>query len=552
MQAKFTPKEKKFMDKVYIIGHKNPDTDSICSAISYCELKKALGVTNCVAGRLGSINKETEFALNYFDVAPPILIESVKTQISDIDYDNTNLLYPYMTIKQVWETMKITQNKMLPIIENLEDKRMKGIISLGDVTRFNMETFDENTLAKYETTFANIAEVLGAEVLMGNGQLSDIVKGKVVSFTGKNAIHSLDSNSVVIASEDADIDKIAMFNVKCIILTDGFQVVPPKGFDGIMLSTKETLFCVIRNIGLAVSVRQVMEQKDIISFNEKDFVEDIRDVMIKLKYRNFPVLDSDKNVLGTISGRHLMEVKNKKVIVVDHNERSQSVDGLEQAHILEIVDHHRVGDIQTNYPILFRNEPVGSTATIVAAMYKENDIVPEKKIAGILLSAILSDTLLFKSPTCTEMDKLMAKRMAEIAEIHIEHYGKQLLNIGINIEGKTPKELFDIDYKEFEYNKYRLVVSQVNAASEEGIKNIKGMMLPYIKKIAKEKAYNIVMFIITDILNGGSEIIYAGDAKQIVKELYHSTSNETTGYLPGVISRKKQVMPQLLNKLSYY
>lgn len=541
------------MEKIYVIGHKNPDTDSVCSAIAYCNFKKLLGVENCIPARLGNINKETEFVLNYFDVPVPQLIESVRTQVADIDYYKLNMVYPHVTIKQVWEIMKSTQIKLLPIIESPEERRMVGIVSLGDVTRFNMEVVDENSLANYNVTFFNIAEVLKAEVLAGSDQLFDTVKGPLVISPTSESIDNLDENAVIITGEGIDIDKVLKSKVKYIILANGYKIRPvPKYFKGVILSTPCSIFNIINDISLAVPVGEIMRTKDIVYFNENDFIDDIRDIMAKWRFRNFPILDSGNNVLGTLSRRHLLNIKNKKVILIDHNERSQSVDGLEQAQILEIIDHHRVGDIQTNYPIYFRNEPVGSTATIIGTMYLENNLLPDKKTAGLLLSAIISDTLLFKSPTSTSIDKSIATKLSAVAELDITEYGKCVLHSGIHLENKTPEELLYSDIKEYTFNKYRFAIAQVNTVDINQIDKMRGEIIDYIRKISKDKGYNITALMVTDILNGGSEILYAGDSIDVMKELFNSTSDETTGFLPGIVSRKKQVIPQILNKLSYY
>ena len=541
------------MDKIYVIGHKNPDTDSICSSIAYCNFKRLLGVENCVPGRLGNINKETEFVLNYFNMPAPLHIESVKTQVSDIEYDKLNMLYPHVTIKQVWETIKSTQIKLLPIIESPEERKMVGVVSLGDVTRFNMETFEEDSLSKYNTSFFNIAEVLRAEVIAGNDQLFDAVNGTIFTCTNIEILNKIGKNSILITGSGIDIEKVLKSNIKCIVLSDGYKIdTVPKYFKGVLLSTPYSLFNIVKHISLAVPVGEIMKAKDVVYFNESDFIDDIRDIMVKWRFRNFPILDSGNNVLGTLSRRHLLNVKSKRVILVDHNEKSQAVHGLEQSQILEIIDHHRVGDIQTNYPIYFRNEPVGCTATIIGNMYLENDLLPDKRTAGLLLSAIISDTLLFKSPTCTHIDKSMAQKLSAVAELDIEEYGKRMLHSGTHLEDKSPEELLYTDFKEFSFNKYRFAVAQVNTVNLEKIGKIKDEILPFINKVSKEKGYNLTALMITDILNGGSEILYAGDSVDIMKELFNSNSEETTGYLPGIISRKKQVIPQILNKLSYY
>lgn len=540
------------MDKVYIIGHKNPDTDSICSAIAYSSFKRLQGMDNCVPVRLGKINRETEFVLEYFNLSLPQLIESVMTQVSDIDYDKLVMLHPHVTIKQVWETMQSTQTKLLPIISSPEERKMVGVVSLGDITRFNMETFEENTLAKHKTSFFNVSEVINAQVLAGNEQLPDTISGTIITCTNTEVLGCADKNAVVIISEGADIESVLNSGVKCIILTDSYKISVPGHFKGIVLSTPYSIFNVIKVISLAVSVREVMKTKDILYFNETDFIDDVKDIMAKWRIRNFPVLDSGNNAVGTLSGRHLLNVKSKNVILIDHNERAQSVHGLEQAHILEIIDHHRVGDIQTGYPIYFRNEPVGCTGTIIGTMYLENGLLPDKKTAGLLLSSIISDTLLFQSPTCTPTDKSMARKLSAVAELDIDEYGKTMLRSGSHLEDKPPEELLYTDFKEFNFNQYHFAVGQVNTVNMEKMGSMKKDILLCMRDISREKGYDIIALMVTDILDGGSEILYAGQSVGIMKELFNSGSDESSGYLPGVVSRKQQVIPQIINKLSYF
>ena len=541
------------MDKIYIVGHKNPDTDSICSAIAYANLKKLTGTENYVPARLGEINKETEFALNYFNQPIPELIETVLTQVSDIDYYKIDMVYPHMTIKQVWETMKSTQTKLLPIIASPEERKMAGVISVGDITQFHMETFGENSLTKFNTSFYNIVQVLNAEVLSGEEQLFDVIDGDIVACTNIDVLNNIAKNTVMIVSGTNHIDEIFKADLKCIILTDDCRVETiPESFKGVLVSTRCSIFEVIKNISLSIPIGEIMKTDDIVYFNESDFVDDIKDIMAKWKFRNFPIVDESNNVIGTLAGRHLMNIPRKKIILVDHNETSQAVFGLEQSQILEIIDHHRVADIQTNYPIYFRNEPVGSTATIVGSMYVENDLLPDKMIAGLLLSAIISDTLLFKSPTCTKVDKAMAQKLAAIAKLDINEYGKLLLHAGVQLDNKTPEELVYTDFKEFSFNKYHFAVGQVNTAGMEALERMRSDILSFIKEVSKEKGYNIVALMVTDIMNAGSEILYAGDAVMVMKDLFNSVSEETTGFLPGIVSRKKQVVPQILNKLSHY
>ena len=541
------------MDKVYIIGHKNPDTDSICSAIAYENFKKQMGIHNCVPARLGKLNKETEFVLNYFNQAVPELVETVLPQISDVDYYKLNVLYPYMPIKDAWQIIKEKGIKLLTVIEGIKKKNLVGVISTGDIARFNMEVFGQSSLAKYKTTFYNVAQVLNAVVLYGENQLHDTIDGDITLCGNLNILKKINKNSILIVTESSYIEKIMKSDLKCVILGDACEVQNiPKTFKGLILKTTLSAIEIIKNIGLAVPVGEIMRTEDIVAFQESDFIDEIKDTLANMRYRHFPVMDDENSVLGTLSRRHLINIPRKKVILVDHNEKSQSVEGLEQAQVLEIIDHHRVADVQTSYPVFFRNEPVGSTATIIGNMFFQSNMLLDKTVAGLLLSAIISDTLLFKSPTCTELDRNTAQRLSEIAELDINEFGKKMLHAGAVLKDKTPQELLFNDLKEFSVNNYRFAVGQVNTASMEALDEIRSELMDYLKLICMERGYNLIALMVTDIINGGSEIIFSGDLSRVIKELFNSDKEETTGFLKGVVSRKKQVVPQLLNRLANY
>lgn len=542
-------------DILYITGHINPDTDSICSAIAYAEFKNKTGNIHAIPIRLGEVNEECKFALEYWGVNKPPLIKSVKMQVSDLNLDKVAPIYQEISLKTAWSIMKKNNMKTLPVIDS--DNNFLGIISLSDLTSAYMDIWDTNILSKSGTKLDNILDTLSANCIYMQEKGSNF-KGKIVvaAMEPNTASEIIEEGDIVICGNQEDIQiAIINCNASLMIITDNHKPTDEviefaKKKACTLITTPYDSFTCSRLITQSIPVSYVMIKDNIIKFRTDDLVDDIKDIMIKTRYRSYPVVDKNNHVIGTISRYHLISHNKKKVILVDHNEKTQSVHGIEDAEVLEIIDHHRIADIQTKQPIYFRNEPVGSTSTIIASIFFENGIRPSKKIAGLLCSAIISDTLLFKSPTSTNVDKIMLKRLAKIANIDINSYAKEMFKAGASFKDKTAKEVFYQDFKIFNLNEYKVGVSQISTMDVESFFPMRKEMIELMNLEAKNFNFNLLVFMLTDILNDGSEIFVVGENKEdIISMAFNIDLQGNSIYIPGILSRKKQVIPPLSEAL---
>jgi manganese-dependent inorganic pyrophosphatase len=536
-------------DIIYITGHKNPDTDSICSAVAYSELKKKLGF-NAVPARLGEINRETEFILEYFYVPVPEYLHTVKTQVCDLNIDNVIPVSPDVSIKTAWMLMKRNNLKTLPVVD--DNERLIGVATLSDITNKYMDTLENNIIAASKTPLRNIMETLNAKLITGKYDDFKTTGNVVVAALSPEQMKPfIDRGDIVIAGNRNDTQLMAMeLGASCIIITGGYDIdkellEKAKENNCIVMITPFDTFTTARLINQSIPIKHVMTTDNLIIFNLDDFIDEIKDKMLQTRYRSYPVVDDNNRIQGFISRYHLISQKRKKIILMDHNEKVQSVHGIDEAEILEIIDHHRIADVQTGRPIYFRNEPVGSTSTIVANMYFENGIRPSKNIAGIMCAAILSDTLKFKSPTCTYIDIMTAERLAEIADIQMEEFALSMFRAGSSLQDKSPEEIFYQDFKEFTLGKYKIGIGQVNTIGSDDMKEIKKSILDYMNTVCKNKNYNLVMIMLTDIIEEGSEILFVGEDKELIAKAFNVHMENNSVYLPGVVSRKKQVVPPL-------
>lgn len=533
-------------DIIYIFGHKNPDTDSISAAIAYAELKKRLGF-NAIAKRLGDINQETDFVLNYFNIPKPDILPTVKTQVSDLNLDKVIPISPDSSIKTAWMLMKKNNVKTLAVID--ENEKFLGLVTLSNITSKYMDTLENNII---KTPLRNILETLNAKIIFGDeAKFNSNGKIVVAALSPESMKPFIEKGDIVIIGNRKDSQKKAIeLGANCLIITGGFSAEDEilklaKQNNCIIINTPNDTYTTARLINQSIPVKYVMTTENIISFHIDDFVDEIRDKMLQTRYRSYPVLDENNKIYGFISRYHLISQKKKQVILVDHNERSQTVHGIDDAEILEIIDHHRVADIQTGKPIFFRNEPVGSTSTIIAGMYFENGIRPPKNIAGLLCAAIISDTVKFKSPTCTYIDKITAERLAEIAGIDIESFALEMFRAGTSLQNRTPEEIFFQDFKEFKLGKYKIGISQVNTMNVESLGETKNDLLTFMNKLCNEKGYDLLIIMLTDIIREGSEIIFTGKEKDLIAKAFNVDVHNNFVFLPGVISRKKQIIPPL-------
>ena len=542
-------------DIIYVTGHKNPDSDSICAAYAYSEFKNKIGETKTVACRLGDENQETQFILDYFDAEAPKFLNTVKLKVEDLQFDNISPISPDISLKTAWTIMRDKNIKTLPVAD--ENNHLLGVLSVANLTSCYMDIWDNRILAKSNTTLDNIIDTLSAKVCYVNEDIK--------FFPGKIAVTAMQPDTMTEHIEEGDIAIVGdreeaqaaliNLNVSLMIVTGGYapseKIISLAKEHGVtVIVTQHDSFTASRLIVQSIPVGYVMVKENIVSFTTDDLVDDIKGVMAETRFRSYPVLDQNGRVVGTVSRYHLISNHKKKVIQVDHNERGQSVDGLEDAEVVEIIDHHRVADIQTNNPIYFRNEPVGSTSTIVAKCFFENGIRPSRKAAGLLCGAIISDTLLFRSPTCTPQDKYICKKLAEIAGINIEEFAKEMFKAGTSLKGKTVEQIFNTDFKPFTIEGTKVGISQVNTMDIEGFMPLKEEMLNYMDQKAKEAGLEMVMLLLTDILNEGSEILVTGAKPEIVEKAFKITLKDKGAFLPGVLSRKKQVVPPITNAIT--
>ena len=541
---------------VYVSGHKNPDTDSICSAIAYSYLLNATNKYNAVPVRLGEVNRETEYVLKRFGVEHPVLLKTVKQKVEDLNYDKVTVFSKDLTLKTAWFLLKQQNLKSAPILD--EHGQLLGLLSTSNIIEGYMDQWDSEVLKKAKTPDENVIDTLEANVIYLNEALK-VINGDIhiAAMSGNEAKKRIHENDVVIVGGDRSDDLEELISVKpsLIILTGSLtsneHVVNKCKEQGIsIVSTPFNTYQTSQQIVQAVPVEYVMIKGDIKTFSTDDTLDYMKEVMSETRYRGYPVIDLNNRCVGSISRFALLKGLRKKVILVDHNERGQSIPGIEEADILEIVDHHRVADIQTVGPLLFRGEPLGSTATIVTRMFEEQDVEMPSHIAGLLLGAVVSDTLLFKSPTCTPVDTKIAKKLAEIAGVDIQEFAMEMFKAGTSLVGKTVDEIFNQDFKKFSFDNLQVGVAQVNSMDIEGFLPYKKDMLDYMNKFAEDNNLEFTLLLLTDIINANSEIFVGGPRPELVEKAFNVQLTDRQGTLEGVISRKKQVVPAITAVMS--
>ena len=541
---------------VYVSGHRNPDTDSICSAIAYSYLLNATNKYNAVPVRLGEINRETEYVLKRFGVEHPVLLKTVKQKVEDLNYDKVTVFSKDLTLKTAWFLLKQQNLKSAPILD--EHGQLLGLLSTSNIIEGYMDQWDSEVLKKAKTPVENVIDTLEANVIYLNESLK-VVEGDIhiAAMSGSEAKKRIHENDVVIVGGDRSDDLEELISVKpsLIVLTGSLtadeNVVKKCEEQGIsIISTPFNTYQTSQQIVQAIPVEYVMIKGDIKTFSTDDTLDYMKEVMSETRYRGYPVIDLNNRCVGSISRFALLKGLRKKVILVDHNERGQSIPGVEEADILEIVDHHRVADIQTVGPLLFRGEPLGSTATIVTKIFDELDVEMPSHIAGLLLGAVVSDTLLFKSPTCTPVDTKFAKKLAEIAGVDIQEFAMEMFKAGTSLVGKTVDEIFNQDFKKFSFDNLQVGVAQVNSMDIEGFLPYKKDMLDYMNKFAEDNNLEFTLLLLTDIINANSEIFVGGPRPELVEKAFNVQLTECQGTLAGVISRKKQVVPAITAVMS--
>ena len=544
----------KNQERIYVIGHKNPDTDSICSAIAYADIKNRTSQkARYIAKRAGQINEETEYVLNRFGMQPPGYLSNIGTQVKDMDIRMSPEADKSMSLKNAWDLMMEKSIVSLPIRD--AEGQLEGLITIGDIAKTYMDTTDSYLLSRAKTQYKRIAETIEGIVIEGN-EHGYFAKGKVLVGTANPDMlkdYIEEDDLLIMGDREEDHLQAIAQNVSCIIVGMGIEVsekvikLAHEKNIIIIMSPFDT-FTIARLINQSIPVKYIMKTENLVTFNTEDFTDDIQNEMIKHRHRAFPVINKKGKCIGTISRRNFLDMHKKKVALVDHNEKDQAVDNIEKAEIVEIIDHHKLGSLETMTPISFRNQPVGCTATILYQMYGEQKLEISPTIAGLLCAAIISDTLMFRSPTCTLSDKMAAGALALIAGIDIEKFAREMFKAGSNLKDKSPEEIFYQDYKKFiAEGDINFGVGQISSMDKDELMEIKERLVPFMVSECGRHGVTRVYFMLTNIIDESTELLYYGDGSEEMARLaFHMEPSDGYFDLKGVVSRKKQLIPALM------
>ena len=540
--------------KVVVIGHRNPDTDSICSAIAYAELKNKTSDLVCEARRAGKMNQETEFVLKKFGVTPPRMCTDVNPKIRDVDYREMPGIPGSTSLRKAWEIMRDQQIDTLPVTS--ADNELEGIITVKDIATANMDVFDTGVLATSRTTYKNILETLGGTMVVGNeNAVCTTGHIKIGTATPEMLENNVEKGDIVILTNRYESQLCAIEKeASLIIICNGAKVgrtiqrIAEETGVAIMTAPCDT-YAAGKLMSQCAPISYYMTRDDIMKFTLVTPVADVTRVMAKVRHRYFPILDEDGKYCGMVSRRNIIALRKRRIILVDHNEATQAVEGFDQAEILEIIDHHRIGNLETDGPVYFRNQPVGCTATIVTQMYDENGVTIEPKTAGLLLAAILSDTLVFRSPTCTPIDVATAKRLAKIAGVDMDEFALEMFEAGENLAGKTPEEVFLQDFKVFMCGDVRFGVAQGSYMTRKNLKAAEKLLKPYLPEAMNKQNVEDLYMLLTDVPKEESVVICTGrHAAEMLRSGFEMEPDADDSWtLPGVVSRKKQFIPALMS-----
>ena len=535
------------MDPIYVFGHRNPDTDSVVSAMAYAALMNALGEGEYVPARLGHLNDETSFLLNRFGFEAPLRINNVRTQVADIDYDRPPRLSAKVPISRAWEIIRDNPSlSALPVTN--DSARLFGIVTAGVIAEHDMESI-QNPVVKDVPVF-NLLSALEGRIINNDEDVFDTVSGEVViALPGpSDCLKGVKPGSIVICGHQPDVVEQALaLQASCVILCQCDLAEKYRGISAgtCIIASPCDAYRAARMIYQAVPVERIAFTDRLVTFHLDDYIDDVRDTVLQSRYRSYPILDADGHVMGTLSRYHLLRPRRKRVVLVDHNEKSQSVPGLEQAEIVAIIDHHRLADVQTGSPVFMRNEPVGSTTSIVATMYQEHGLMPSEQLAGLMAAAILSDTVLFKSPTCTARDRRLAERLARIAGIDLDKLGHEMFSAAASAD-KPACELLASDFMDFHIGGHTLGIGQVACLASEEMMGRVPEFLGEMDRIRGEKHYDMVLLMLTDVLREGTELVFSGD-RDVIRMAFglDELHDGNHVFLPKVVSRKKQIVPAL-------
>ena len=530
------------MDPIYVTGHRNPDTDSIVAAMAYAALRNALGDREYEAACLGRVSDETQTVLNHFGFAPPKLLTNMYTQVRDLDYDTPPLLSKEVTLYRGWYALREIEGT-IPVTN--EDGTLYGMLSREDVASFNMVQAIAGVLK--EVSLFNVLSVLEGKVINEAGENVDTVAGEItiaLPQSRENLLFNKKESIVVCGHQPDMIQRALEMNVNCLILCqtelpEELRQIPT---ETCIISTPLDAYRASRLLFQSAPIKRICHRENLICFHLDDRLDDVKEQVLKYRYPCYPILDEQDKVVGVLTRYHLLRPRRKRVVLVDHNEAAQSVPGLEEAEILEIIDHHRLADIQTTNPIYVRNEPVGSTNTIIAGMFQDLGLMPSANMAGMMAAAILSDTVMFKSPTCTARDKRMAERLARLANISLDDLGREIFSTAV--DGKSAEDLLMTDYKEFHIAGHDLAVAQVTCVDASSTLERKDEFLNLMRSRTQEREFSVMILMLTDVLLDGSHLLYVGD-DDIIEQAFHTAPKDNSVFLPKVMSRKKQIIPML-------
>ncbi|MEI3187202.1 MAG: putative manganese-dependent inorganic diphosphatase [Lachnospiraceae bacterium] len=546
--------------KTIVIGHKNPDTDSICSAICYAKMKQKLTGMEYEPCRAGHVNAETQFVLDYFGIEPPRLVENVKTQVKDIEIRRTQGVDRNISLKKAWNLMQDENVVTLPAVS--EGGVLEGLITVGDIAKSYMSIYDSDVLSKAKTQYKNILETLDGTMVVGD-ENDYFDQGKVLIAAANPDLmeYYIKPHDLVILGNRYESQLCAIeMEADCIIVCEGAGVsmtirklAQERGCA--VITTAYDTYTATRLVNQSMPISYFMKTENLITFEDTDYIDEIKEVMTSKRHRDFPILDKNGKYKGMISRRNLLGARGKRIILVDHNERAQAVNGVENADILEIIDHHKLGTVETISPVFFRNQPLGCTATIIYQMYNENNLEIDRETAGLLCSAIISDTLLFRSPTCTETDRVAGLALACAAGIDIDKYAADMFAAGSNLKGKSEQEIFYQDFKRFSAGKVAFGVGQISSLNADELEQLKKRLAPYMVKVQQEHGLDMLFFMLTNILTQSTELLCQGSGAEsmILKAFHmeqqepeHLDAKECAVTLPGVVSRKKQLIPAIM------
>ena len=540
--------------KVVVIGHRNPDTDSICSAIAYAELKNRTSTLVCEPRRAGKMNQETEFVLKKFGVTPPRMCTDVNPKIRDVGYREMPGIPGSTSLRRAWKIMRDQQIDTLSITS--ADNELEGIITVKDLATANMDVFDTAVLAKSRTSYKNILETLNGTMVVGNADaVCTTGHIKIGTATPEMLESSVEKGDIVILSNRYEsqlcaIEKEASLLIICNGAKVGRTIQRIADETGVaIMTTPVDTYAAGKLISQCAPISYYMTRDNILKFTLVTPVADVLRVMAKVRHRYFPILDEEGKYCGMVSRRNVIALRKRRIILVDHNEATQAVEGFDQAEILEIIDHHRIGSLETSGPVYFRNQPVGCTATIITQMYDENGVDIPPQIAGLLLAAILSDTLAFRSPTCTPVDENAAKRLAKIAGVDIEEFSTEMFEAGEKLDGKTPEEVFLQDFKVFMCGDIRFGVAQGSYMTRKNLQAAQALLQPYLEEARNKQNVEDLYMLLTDVPKEESVVICTGRyAAEVLSNGFESRpAADGSWTLPGVVSRKKQFIPAMMS-----